>query len=188
MNTVLLALALAVPLAARAADVFNACSRNSNNRLRSSSIKANASPICKAKETPRTWNQTGPAGATGPTGPIGARGPTGPIGAAGPPGPSGTAPAYAHVHADGTFDQDSGNVTVSKIDAGFYCLGVVGATVHVAVVSLDSLPNLGGTVQAGVFSASGCPANASNIAVITRPQAQDGGLPGEDRAFYIVVN
>jgi hypothetical protein len=69
-----------------------------------------------------------------------------------------------------------------------YCIGVTGGTVHVAVVSLDSLPNVGGTVQAGVFHASGCPANASDILVITRPQTQDGGIPGADRAFYIIVN
>jgi hypothetical protein len=150
-----------------AADIFNACSSNTTNRLRPSSIEANASPVCKSSETPRTWNQAGPPG---------------------PPGPRGTALAYAHVHADGTFDQDSGNVTVSKVGAGQYCIGVVDGTVHAAVASLDSLPNVGGTVQAGVFPYSLCPATASNIAVFTRSQAQDGGLPGEDRAFYIVVD
>jgi len=95
--------------------------------------------------------------------------------------------AYAHVHADGTVNNDSGNITVVKIGAGFYCVGVTGGTVQVPVASLDSLPNVGGTVQAGVFWASGCPPEANNIAVVTRPQAQDGGLPGEDRAFYIIV-
>jgi hypothetical protein len=50
------------------------------------------------------------------------------------------------------------------------------------------LENTGGTVQAGVFAASGCPANASNILVITRPQSQDGGLPGVNHAFYILVS
>src|SRR6266404_2348675 len=115
-------------------------------------------------------------------------GKVGPPGPAGPRGPAGTALAYAHVHADGTIDQDSGNVTVFKFPNGVYCIGVTGGTVHVAVVSLDSLPNVGGTVQAGVFHASGCPANASDILVITRPQTQDGGIPGADRAFYIIVN
>ena len=101
---------------------------------------------------------------------------------------TGEALAYAHVNADGTINQDSGNVTVSKVNAGVYCIGVTGGTVHVAVVSLDSLPNVGGTVQAGAFPASGCPASASNILAITRPQTQDGGTPGADRAFYIIVN
>lgn len=95
--------------------------------------------------------------------------------------------AFAHVQADGTVDHDSGNLTVVKVNSGVYCIGVAGDGVSVAVVSLDSLPNLGGTVQAGVFFASGCPDNASDILAITRPQAQDGGIPGQDRAFYIVV-
>ncbi len=95
--------------------------------------------------------------------------------------------AFAHIQADGTIDHDSGNVTVVKVNSGLYCIGVAGGGVSVAVVSLDSLPNLGGTVQAGVFFASGCPDNASDIVAVTRPQAQDGGVPGEDRAFYIVV-
>jgi hypothetical protein len=95
--------------------------------------------------------------------------------------------AYARVLADGTVNNDSGNITVVKIGAGFYCIGVTGGTVQVPVASLDSLFNVGGTVQTGVFWASGCPPEANNIAVITRPQAQDGGLPGQDRAFYIIV-
>jgi hypothetical protein len=128
---------------------------------------------------------TGAAGAVGPTG---AKGDTGATGATGPQGPAGGALAYAHVNADGTINQDSGNVTVSKIAAGIYCIGVTGGTVHVAVVSLDSRPNVGGTVQTGVFQATGCPANASDIFAITRPQTQDGGIPGADRAFYIIVN
>jgi hypothetical protein len=96
--------------------------------------------------------------------------------------------AFAHVNANGTIDSDSGNITVAKVAAGMYCAAVTGATPRVAVVSLDSLANVGGTVQAGVFAASGCPANAQQIQIITRPQSQDGGQPGQDRAFYLVVN
>lgn len=99
--------------------------------------------------------------------------------------------AYAHVRADGTVDQDSGNLTVARPDAfpGGYCIGVSGGTAQTAVVSLDSLPNRGGTVQAGTFFASVCLPfpNAHDILVVTRAQAQDGGTPGEDRAFYIIV-
>jgi hypothetical protein len=99
--------------------------------------------------------------------------------------------AYAHVNADGTLNQDSGNVTVARPDGfpGGYCIGVSGGTAQTAVVSLDSLPNMGGTVQAGVFFASVCIPfpDAHDILVVTRPQGQDGGSPGEDRAFYIVV-
>ena len=70
--------------------------------------------------------------------------------------------------------------------------------VHVAVVSLDSHANVGGTVQAGVFLASGCDAtnptgatgalDGNDIYVVTRPQLQDGGQNGIDRAFYLIVN
>lgn len=102
--------------------------------------------------------------------------------------PQGTALAYAHVQANGTVDHDSGNVTVFKIFSGEYCIGITGGEVHAAVVSLDALANMGGTVQAGVFLASGCPEKANDILVITRPQGQDGGTPGADRAFYIIVN
>jgi hypothetical protein len=96
--------------------------------------------------------------------------------------------AWAYVNANGTIAQSSGNVTVANPAAGSYCIGVTGGTVHVAVASLDSLENTGGTVQAGVFDASGCPANAANIDVITRPQSQDGGVPGVNHAFYIMVS
>jgi hypothetical protein len=107
------------------------------------------------------------------------------------PATAGAQLAYAHVNADGTIDQDSGNVTVARPDAfpGGYCIGVSGGTAQTAIVSLDSLPNVGGTVQAGVFFASVCLPfpDAHDILVVTRPQAQDGGSPGEDRAFYIIV-
>ena len=59
---------------------------------------------------------------------------------------------------------------------------------HAAVASLDALRNVGGSVQAGVFWASGCPEEANDILVITRPHAQDGGTPGADKGFYIIVN
>lgn len=96
--------------------------------------------------------------------------------------------AFAHVNANGTIDRDSGNITVAKVGAGTYCAGVSGANPKVAVASLDSLINVGGSVQTGVFFASGCPAGAQQIFVVTRPQNQDGGLPGQDRAFYLSVN
>jgi hypothetical protein len=132
----------------------------------------------------------GPTGATGAQGPTGATGAQGPTGATGPQGQAGTALAYAHVRADGTLDpaQSSANVTVFHFFAGGYCIGVTGATVRNVVASLDSSANVGGYVQAAVFNASGCPSNANQIYVVTRPHNQDGGQPGADRAFYIVVN
>ena len=55
---------------------------------------------CRANETPLSWNQTGPKGATGPrgaTGPTGPRGATGPTGARGATGPQGPAGGLNHV-------------------------------------------------------------------------------------------
>ena len=139
---------------------------------------------CLHSETALTWSQTGPvgpAGVSGPVGPAGAPGPTG------PQGPAGGALAYAHVNADGTIDADSGNITVAKLFDGEYCVGVTGGAVHVAVANLDSRINVGGSIQTGLFHASGCPQDASDILVITRPHNQDGGTPGADRAFFILV-
>jgi hypothetical protein len=96
--------------------------------------------------------------------------------------------AFAHVNANGTIDSDSGNITLVKVDAGTYCAAVSGATPRVAVASLDGRANLGGSVQASVFAASTCPATAQQIFIVTRPQSQDGGFPGQDRAFYLLVN
>ena len=134
-------------------------------------VLQNAGTSCPTGTTAIKWNQKGPAGPTGPRGPAG-------------PGLL----AWAYVNANGTVASSSGNVTVANPGPGSYCIGVTGGTAHVAVASLDSLENTGGTVQAGVFAASGCPANASNILVITRPQSQDGGLPGVNHAFYIIVS
>jgi hypothetical protein len=52
---------------ADADDVFNGCTKNSTGRLRPSSVLVNATPACKANETPRTWNQSGQPGPTGPS-------------------------------------------------------------------------------------------------------------------------
>jgi hypothetical protein len=108
------------------------------------------------------------------------------------------------VLADGTVDaaQSSTNIVVTRHysptgtkDDGLYCIGVLGSTdgiVHAAVASLDARANVGGTVQASVFLASGCEGTGAlygnNIYVVTRPQMQDGGQNGIDRAFYLIVN
>jgi hypothetical protein len=64
-----------------------------------------------------------------------------------------------------------------------------GGTARVAVASLDSMPNVGGSVQAAIAPASVCAPDFANTAyVVTRPHNQDGGLNGEDRAFYIIIN
>jgi len=40
-----------------AADVFSACSKNTTNKVRSSSIVVNATAVCKSTETMRTWSE-----------------------------------------------------------------------------------------------------------------------------------
>jgi hypothetical protein len=152
--------------------VFTGCYNKTSGALRL--IDPSRGQHCAVREARVTWNQTGQ------------KGPAGPRGAKGPAGPG--LLAWAYVNANGTIASSSGNVTVANASPGSYCIGVTGGTAHVAVVSLDSLENTGGTVQAGVFDASGCPANASNVFVITRPQSQDGGLPGVNHAFYIIVS
>ena len=64
------------------------CYNQQNGNLR---VVSSASE-CRNSEIAISWNQTGPAGAsgaTGPAGPSGATGPAGPSGATGPAGPSG---------------------------------------------------------------------------------------------------
>ena len=56
---------------AAAADVYTACSKNINSKIRSGSMVVNATAACKPTETLRTWNQTGPQGPAGPPGPPG---------------------------------------------------------------------------------------------------------------------
>jgi hypothetical protein len=192
VGALMLAGALAYATIPDAGGIVHACYNPANGQLRV--IDTGAGQACKPAETALNWSQIGPAGPQGLVGPQGPAGPQGATGATGPAGPVGTALAYAHVHADGTFDQDSGNITVSKVAAsqglGQYCIVVTGGTVHAAVASLDSLPNVGGSVQAGVFDASVCNnANFDNdIYVVTRDQSQDGGLGGADKSFYIIVN
>jgi len=132
----------------------------------------------------------GPAGPQGPQGGPGPAGPQGSPGPQGPQGPAGTALAFAHVFANGTLDAgQSSNVSVTKPHPGGYCVHVVSGVPRVAVASLDSMPNVGGSVQAAIAAASVCVPDHINTAyVVTRPHAQDGGLNGEDRAFYIIIN
>jgi hypothetical protein len=52
----------------RADDVFRACSNNSTEKIRSSSVFVNDTPRCSSKETLRSWTTAaGPAGPPGPS-------------------------------------------------------------------------------------------------------------------------
>ena len=144
--------------------VYKGCIEGTSRTMEHVYTRTNPPP-CPTGSLAATWNQVGQQGPSGPG-----------------------LLAWAYVNANGTVASSSGNVTVANPGAGSYCIGVTGGTAHVAVASLDSLENTGGTVQAGVFAASVCPANASNILVVTRPQSQDGGFPGVNHAFYIIVS
>lgn len=61
----------------------------------------NAGSPCPAGTTAITWNEQGPAGATGPQGPAGPTGPAGPVGPAGPPGAKGDTGAQGPPGIDG---------------------------------------------------------------------------------------
>jgi hypothetical protein len=151
---------------------------------------------CKQGEAELVWNQTGAAGPPGPQGPVGPAGPAGPqgnpgpAGPAGPPGPAGPSGllGWAHVAGSGAILGSSGNINVFRASPGVYCLGVTGGTVHAGMGVLDAFPNVGGSIQVGIPAISGCPAGAMDMWVITRNQAQDGGIPGADRQFYLTIN
>src|SRR5262245_43877852 len=85
--------------------VIHACYKKSSpNQGTLRVIDTGVGQACSGAETPLTWNQTGPQGATGPTGKQGEQGPTG------PPGPAGTSATalWAVVDADGTLLAGSG--------------------------------------------------------------------------------
>ena len=129
---------------------------------------------CRPFETAVNWNQAGPAGQPGPAGTPGVPGSPG---APGPQGPAGGALAYAHVHADGTIDNATPNITVVRVFNGSYCVGVTGGTPHVAVATLDAAANVGGNVQTGVFYGSDCPEEAHDILVVTRSTFRMADFP-----------
>lgn len=178
---VLLALGAVLNLPAQAAipdasGVITACYNAATGGLR---VIDPVVASCRTAEVALQWSvqgPQGPAGATGATGSTGAQ------------GPAGTPLAWAHVNANGTIDRNSGNISVSRIGDGMYCVGVTGGVIKSVVATLDSLPNLSGAVQAGIFNHSSCPAGATDILVVTRVNAAIGGMPGDDRAFYLLVN
>lgn len=204
-RTLLLALGGTLGLASQAAipdaaGVIHACYNTVNGAVR---VIDPAAAACRTGEASIQWSvqglagppgptgatgPAGPAGAAGAAGPTGATGPTGAVGPGGPAGPPGVALAWARVLPDGTIEQDSGNITVAKVNSGIYCIGVTGGTVNSVVATIDARANMSGAVQVGIFNATGCPAGATDIFVVTRENAAIGGIPGQDRGFYILVN
>jgi Collagen triple helix repeat (20 copies) len=81
---------------------------------------------CKKSERGLSWNANGPTGAAGSRGPQGPQGPQGIQGTQGVQGAPGTAKAYGLINSNGTLSRSSGNVTVSKVNVGEYCVTVSG--------------------------------------------------------------
>ena len=104
--------------------VIIACASSNNLRL------ADASG-CKANETAISWDQTGPAGATGATGDAGA---TGAAGATGPTGAAGTAGAAGPTGATGP----SGAAGATGATGPTGASGVTGPTGPAGAGSLDT--------------------------------------------------
>ncbi|MBO0802491.1 MAG: collagen-like protein [Nocardiopsaceae bacterium] len=72
-----------------ASPVYEGCLSNLTGHLYNMKQDPANPPKCFGHDTPVSWNQTGPAGATGPQGPKGDTGATGPQGPQGPKGDTG---------------------------------------------------------------------------------------------------
>ena len=131
--------------------VIHGCYKTQNGQLR-----VIDSGGCGPSETALNWNQTGQQGTTGPAGTSGPAESERACGSKRARRSSGIL-AWAHVAGDGTVLESSGNVNVFHFFAGGYCAGVTGGTPHAVMAVLDSRLNVGGTIQASVFNASGCP-------------------------------
>jgi hypothetical protein len=94
-------------------DVISGCYKKNGGALRV--IDAGAGVTCNASETPLTWNQTGPKGATGDPGPSGPTGPKGPI------GPSN---AYTDYEGGHNLVSNGGTATIASVTlpAGHFTL------------------------------------------------------------------
>ena len=171
--------------------VVHACYNTTNGAVR----VVNGSSDCRNDESPLTWNQTGPQGATGtqgPPGPAGAPGAAGPPGspgpqgadgapgAAGPAGPPGPAGTSGSSHAFSTSDAVIGvpagwgavpvEVTQLSLPAGNYVVWATGQANQV-IGSDDfatcSLAGGGATIAAQSVSASGDTVSAYSLTATT---------------------
>jgi hypothetical protein len=99
--------------------VINGCYKTSGGALRV--IDSSTGETCKPSESPLSWSQSGPKGATGVKGPTGAKGETG---AKGPTGASGGLRAWARVDENGTIINGQNILAVQHdpSDPGLYCV------------------------------------------------------------------
>lgn len=96
--------------------------------------------------------RTGPAGATGAQGPQGATGATGASGPQGPQGPAGGARGWGRVQGDGSVTRSSGNVVVSRVGTGVYCVRANGVVSTNAVLLVTGDFNGNATTSGGSIS------------------------------------
>jgi hypothetical protein len=127
---------------------------------------------------------------------LSARGAQGLVGPAGPAGPAGTARGFALVDPSGAISRSSGNVSVSKVGTGDYCVAVAGvdASQSVAVVTPDyrhsdtNVAAPGSTAQIEIDSGSTvCPATSFNVVTLVADQTAPIGVFWDDQGFYFMV-
>jgi hypothetical protein len=129
-------------------------------------------------------------GASGQPGPAG---PPGPIGPTGPQGPPGVARAFGEVSAAGQLSNSKGDVTVTHVASGRYCLTVSGAdpAIETIAVTLNVQSNPD-TAPPSEQPGDGnvCPVGTWEIATGTLTAPSQGGMVAfvnADEPFSFIV-
>jgi len=121
--------------------LLNACVNKSTGAVRVIDYQAGKRCVTRTERSV-AWGArgaTGPAGAAGAPGASGAAGAAGAPGAPGPKGDTGaagTARAYARISSAGAVSRSKGNVTVSVLSTGDYCVTAAGVDPSTAIASV----------------------------------------------------
>ena len=95
--------------------VIHGCYKTTGGSLRV--IDTSVGGTCNSSETPLSWSQTGPKGATGARGPTGAAGTNGLNGAKGATGPTGPSDAFAGLNESSFSAQTLDNFTFKSVQS-----------------------------------------------------------------------
>jgi len=149
-----------------------------------------AGQLKKGAVTPLKLSKAAKTALLGAEGPRGAVGPAGAPGARGETGASGSAKGWARVSNTGAILASSGNVTVSKVGTGDYCVtaGAFNSTNSVAVATPDNSDPVtvaGDTVVIAEAELSNdCPKGAGDFDVL----GTDSGGGEGDLGFVIIIS
>ena len=154
---ILLGIATAVQADIPDSGVIEGCYQKNKGDLRV--IDTSNGGNCNPSETPLSWNQTGPTGATGARGPTGT---TGPTGAKGPTGTTGT--------SDGA-EAGTGNTTTINAGDTFHAVagtttGTLPAGDYLFEANVYVIP-VGGPVEAECFAMPSIAGSSSGSPTIT---------------------